>query len=156
MDLWGRLRESQAAFVEVLAFVRLRPRTVREEISDRVCPSVHFPGSTTDGRRKTPINPFPAFMIPLPKCRIDSAQFAPCSLLIAFSSCSSSQSQPSAAQTPSSSRGKAAIPWSRVAAAHAWSSMGWTSGLYGDPPRRFQVIGIIQDIRPGGIFPWRG
>ena len=26
----------------------------------------------------------------------------------------------------------------------------WT---YGDPPRRFQVIGIIQDNRPGGIIP---
>jgi hypothetical protein len=26
----------------------------------------------------------------------------------------------------------------------------WT---YGDPPRRFQVLGIIQDNRPGGIIP---
>ena len=26
----------------------------------------------------------------------------------------------------------------------------WT---YGDPPRRFQVLGIIQDERPGGIIP---
>jgi hypothetical protein len=26
----------------------------------------------------------------------------------------------------------------------------WT---YGDPPRRFQVLGIIQDNRPGGIVP---
>ena len=26
----------------------------------------------------------------------------------------------------------------------------WT---YGDPPRRFQVRGIIQDNRPGGIIP---
>jgi hypothetical protein len=26
----------------------------------------------------------------------------------------------------------------------------WT---YGDPPRRFKVLGIIQDERPGGIIP---
>ena len=26
----------------------------------------------------------------------------------------------------------------------------WT---FGDPPRRFQVLGIIQDNRPGGIIP---
>jgi hypothetical protein len=26
----------------------------------------------------------------------------------------------------------------------------WT---YGDPPRRFQVLGIIQDNRPGGLIP---
>jgi len=26
----------------------------------------------------------------------------------------------------------------------------WT---YGDPPRRFQVLGIIQDDRPGGLIP---
>src|SRR6266571_7525364 len=26
----------------------------------------------------------------------------------------------------------------------------WT---HGDPPRRFQVLGIIQDERPGGIIP---
>src|SRR6266446_2688159 len=26
----------------------------------------------------------------------------------------------------------------------------WT---YGDPPRRFRVLGIIQDDRPGGLIP---
>jgi hypothetical protein len=26
----------------------------------------------------------------------------------------------------------------------------WT---HGDPPRRFQVLGIIEDERPGGIIP---
>src|SRR5438093_5180531 len=41
-------RNSRSALMESLAIVRLRPRTVRQQTADAVCPSVRYPREMND------------------------------------------------------------------------------------------------------------